>query len=537
MTSFRAEAFGMWSILLFVIKAHKFFNLPSKDKLSLYCDNKALVNMIKHLMDQQRPQFPNDTLKPDWDIINEIVLLLKATPQKVSWIRGHQDNDKDLEEIPLPAQLNCEADELASEVHDIEFDWNVKNPKPPNNSVQIHLGKKTITSHLKHTLRQTIKQKPLLDYIAKKAKWHPTTTDLVDWESHKRAIGLSQLPSKFITKFIHQILPTGIVVHRYKPYYNSGCPSCNEQNEDQFHVLTCQATDRVTWIGNLKKEIIKFCTTTNTSEEIQLLLINGISDHLQDCELEYPEQYPQSMQTLIEEHHLIGWDQLLMGRMSKLWLQLHQHQLQQRKIQLTNFNSGLHWTSSLINIFWTQVHKVWTARNKARHGKDLAEQLQKRHKQYVDEIACYYNYKVTNQLLLSPDMEDMFYSSLQKHLHFESSLHQMETWLSTYRDIIEASRVAKNDYQVTKPTTASPSILVAQETATRTHLKNDTIQFEVCTSQKLSSHTQHPSTISLSTLSTSSCSISTLNNQLVTLRAVPKKKEDKICPTDGLVKK
>ena len=50
MTSFRAEAYGMWSILMFVIKANKFLNLPPENKLLLYCDNKALVNMINLLV-------------------------------------------------------------------------------------------------------------------------------------------------------------------------------------------------------------------------------------------------------------------------------------------------------------------------------------------------------------------------------------------------------------------------------------------------------------------------------------------------------
>ena len=91
----------------------------------------------------------------------------------------------------------------------------------------------------------------------------------------------------------------------------------------------------------MNKELIQFSTNTQTSEEIQLLLINGISDHLQDCQLEYPEQYPTSLQLLIEEQRLIGWDQLLMGRISKLWLHIHHQQLKQRNIKLDNFNSGL----------------------------------------------------------------------------------------------------------------------------------------------------------------------------------------------------
>ena len=213
-------------------------------------------------------------------------------------MKGHQDDEYNQKELPLAAKLNCEADELAGTIHNTQFNWNIKTPTPPNNPIQVHLGNQTITSHLKRTLRQLIKHQPLLDHISKRAKWHPSTTKLVDWESHKRAIGTSQLPSKFITKFIHQILPVGNRVHCYKPYYNPSCPSCNEEIEDQFHLLTCPNVERLKWVSQMKQELIQFCTNTQTSEEIQLLLIHGISEHLQDCQLEYPEQYPTSIQVL-----------------------------------------------------------------------------------------------------------------------------------------------------------------------------------------------------------------------------------------------
>ena len=247
MTSFRAEAVGVWSILLFVIKAHRHFNLSPNNKVSIHCDNKALVNMIDHLLQRERPQFPNDTLKTDWDIINEIVSLMKSSKQRITWIKGHQDEGKRVDELSLPAQLNCEADALANEIQQHPFDWEINSLPPPHNPIQVHHHQKTITSHLKRTLRTMIKSKTLIDHVTKRAKWDPDTVHFVDWQSHQRAITTSKLPARFITKFIHQILPTGKVVHRYKPYYNAGCPSCDEQCEDQFHLLTCPAAEQKKW--------------------------------------------------------------------------------------------------------------------------------------------------------------------------------------------------------------------------------------------------------------------------------------------------
>ena len=69
---------------------------------------------MNKIINRQRKQFPNETLEPDWDIINEIVSLIKNSKQSIEWIRGHQDEKMPKERLPLPAQLNCEADELAN---------------------------------------------------------------------------------------------------------------------------------------------------------------------------------------------------------------------------------------------------------------------------------------------------------------------------------------------------------------------------------------------------------------------------------------
>ena len=119
MTSHRAEAFGMWSVFVFVTRIFQFYNKDPTGQVSLHCDNEALVNTVNKIITRARPDFPNDTLEADWDIIHEIVLLLRAHDQSVSWIASHQDEDTPKEDLPLAAQLNCEADTLADEAHAI----------------------------------------------------------------------------------------------------------------------------------------------------------------------------------------------------------------------------------------------------------------------------------------------------------------------------------------------------------------------------------------------------------------------------------
>ena len=232
MTSFQAEAFGICSILKSV--CHLFEpgqgDLPP---LKLVCDNEALVDNINKLLNQERPEFPNDTIKSDWDVIQHIRTTHQQVPMvRISWIKSHQDNGTPFDELTLPAQLNCEADELAREAHTLP---QIETPmRFPGNPIQIYHHSKVITSHIKRQLRQLFKAPPLIKHICKSAAWTNAVFQTVNWPAHQRTINTSNLPNSFVTKFVHDILPTGKVIHRYKKYYDHRCPSCSQEARSSF---------------------------------------------------------------------------------------------------------------------------------------------------------------------------------------------------------------------------------------------------------------------------------------------------------------
>ena len=181
-TSFRAEAFGIASILCFL---QKLFPNNCTEKLHLVCDNQSVVNVIAKKTKQPHPDFPNSTLDPDWDIFQYIFhLQRKPTPLlTIAWIRSHQDNNCDYNELPLTAQLNCDADLIADSGYHLP-------PIPPKlcvagNPIQVYHHATPVTSKLKRTLRTLIKGPPLLDYVCKKANWRSQEQDEVDWPAHQ----------------------------------------------------------------------------------------------------------------------------------------------------------------------------------------------------------------------------------------------------------------------------------------------------------------------------------------------------------------
>lgn len=99
-----------------------------------------------------------------------------------------------------------------------------------------------------------------------------------------------------------------------------------------------------------------------------------------------PNQYPVSVQDLITDQEIIGWDQFVCGWISSLWSFKHSNSLLSRRRAQSPYNSGPQWTSTIVKIIWEHIHKLWLHRNQLRHGKDKAEQLQKQWEQHIAEM-------------------------------------------------------------------------------------------------------------------------------------------------------
>ena len=60
------------------------------------------------------------TMHPEWDVLSALHEILDTYPSRpiIEWVKSHQDNqdnDNKTNELALSAQLNIEADELATE--------------------------------------------------------------------------------------------------------------------------------------------------------------------------------------------------------------------------------------------------------------------------------------------------------------------------------------------------------------------------------------------------------------------------------------
>jgi hypothetical protein len=76
----------------------------------------------------------------------------------------------------------------------------------------------------------------------------------VDWDSHTMAVGRSQLSQPFLVKMLHQILPVGMLIHRYDPVkYTIDCPPV--VNTVRRMIIFFSVTIPVVWDGKLNLKL------------------------------------------------------------------------------------------------------------------------------------------------------------------------------------------------------------------------------------------------------------------------------------------
>ena len=174
--------------------------------------------------------------------------ILQDFQESFEHIKGHQDKESPYEELPLLAQLNCNAVYYASTFLRI-------NPSEASTSVHqfpagecvLQLTAGTITQDIKQEMTEAQTLLALKAHIPRVENWwHESVFNTVDWHAHGSALHRHGKHRTTLIKFIHRILPLGKHVHRYDPKYPKHCPSCNADVEDKQHFWRCSAPTKQT---------------------------------------------------------------------------------------------------------------------------------------------------------------------------------------------------------------------------------------------------------------------------------------------------
>jgi hypothetical protein len=154
--SYRAEGYNMIGGLLFLRHLCLFSNRLNIIPLhSIYCDNQGLIKKVNKLF-TFRLASTASALHSEYDVLitNKSLLTGFQSLPAISHVHEHQDNDIDYADLPLPAQLNVDADVLATEELAERPTTCTLVPLMPAAKVQFSISGHTITRKLSALIRR-----------------------------------------------------------------------------------------------------------------------------------------------------------------------------------------------------------------------------------------------------------------------------------------------------------------------------------------------------------------------------------------------
>jgi hypothetical protein len=437
-TSFRAEAYGILSYLRLIFRAFEFTANQLPTTLRIHSDSKSVIEQALKMLAYPF-YFANMTLTADWDVIQAIVSTMKQfqTPPPLDHVYGHQDKNTDVASLPLPAQLNVEADALAGLYRYNQQQNHTRVPRIAGNTVQLNLPCGTISSKLKQAVRKHASLPITRQAIMKSNKWTLSEFDSIAWEIHGTCFRKHYPKKHFFVKYLHDWLPLGAQISKYKPHYLAKCPSCDHELEDRNHFLRCQ--ERKQWQSKMIEDVRAFATSFPTRPALTRVLLDNMKKWLADQPV-VATDYPPMYREMITKQTAAGWNQIFLGRFVKEWIQFQEDSLgtiSNRKPK----QSGAIWLQGIITIIWQHVHQEWETRNKARHGHDAETQEIARLEQAQRETAEIY----ATREQINPEYQDVFYDSLEEHFQAEPTALGLRQWLNTWQLTVVPSHPPNNN--------------------------------------------------------------------------------------------
>ena len=209
-SSFRTEAYGLLSYHRFLYHVSQYTHSPLPMDTILYTDSASLIAKIGEI--EKWPYFfPNATMDPDWDVLQQIITSRRLFPllPVLRLVKGHQDVDCPYVTLPLPDQLNVDADHLASSYAPHPHETPNIVPIIAGTAASLHLSSETITTKYRSALRKAASTDTIQHYIQHKHKWTDTEFASINWVAHRHSVCRFYHKKQFIFKFVNEWLPLG----------------------------------------------------------------------------------------------------------------------------------------------------------------------------------------------------------------------------------------------------------------------------------------------------------------------------------------
>eukprot|EP00980_Cylindrotheca_fusiformis_P013741 scaffold3534_cov102-Cylindrotheca_fusiformis.AAC.1 len=360
-SSYRAEGYGFVSMAMFLFHFRHFCEAIPDWKVTFVSDNLGLVTKVSQSWHYDFP-FPNLTLAPDYDIVHETVMLLRQARVRATFshVKGHQDStSKPFDSLPLVAQLNIEADDLAGEyrrLHDNES--HSKVPLLSHTRCILHLNDHdSITRSYTTVLRTHVATPALRNYMLRRFHWTLKVFHSIDWTLFNRCRQKLLSAHRQIIKFGFDILPTSAIVARSNPALSATCPLCSLSPETNAHLYQCSHAAVRSWRSSVLAELRALLDKWDTKYGLVEILMAGLGTVFDPASGDTIDvtPFPPSLHPLIvRSQNSIGWHHLLSGRASVQWAPLQHEVYAARPVPPPPALSGASWLTEVLHFLMSK---------------------------------------------------------------------------------------------------------------------------------------------------------------------------------------
>jgi hypothetical protein len=412
-SAFRAEAYGLWSMAMFLRYMSVHFQCSSTThKLFIHIDNKAIIGRVERYYEQGVTN--KSILFPDSDVTISAFKELKCWQAQLHHVKSHNTSSSDANS--LPEKLNKIADELARD--------QMHTMKCPHTVVQsplciLKINEVYITRDTQKSILEVASKAPIQQFLRDKYDWGSGTFDLVNWDLQAKILATyDKNDQQRILKFVHEWLPTNHRLFREVQSTTARCPLCYFRTEDNMHLFSCTHPKQV----STKQELLHQLNTSKIEDNLKPLLTSAIKSAILD-----PNWQPESsivskgLRKGVNEQNRIGWQQILRGRFAKSLSGGDRHKEQDLR--------------RVLRCIWDALLNLWQQRNELVHHNERETRAEKMKRKMEAKIHRCYRMK---DMLRFQDRERLFTKNEEELLREDPTT--VKNWLKIAEKMIRITR-------------------------------------------------------------------------------------------------
>ena len=206
------------------------------------------------------------------------------------------------------------------------------------------------------------------------------------------------------------------------------CPCCGNDDETWAHIFQCPSDYSKEFREEHLDDVKEQFTQLKLPADVVTSIIDNVRRWLNKTTLMRDDTEQQELEEVLMEQDNIGWDNMLVGRISTRWRQLFEARYKPNGKGAIKWHEANLWPSKISDILSTFALDIWKHRNAKAHGTTREEKRKIRRRRAVRRVKTLYR----NRPALRPtDSAKYFGTPLEEKLKCRA--HQLEAWISHVR--------------------------------------------------------------------------------------------------------